>query len=93
MPRSAGALSAAEALYDAARRGVREMVVGPENRVDAKLVNRHQHAAHGLAWVATYVEALRQMLRWAQELEQAGKFGELEQLTLQIAFGEYLAQL
>ncbi len=93
MPRCSGALIAAEAFYDAARRGVREMVVSPENRVDAKLVDRHQHAAHGLAWVATYVEALRQMLCWAQALEQAGKFGELEQLTLQITFGEYLAQL
>jgi (2S)-methylsuccinyl-CoA dehydrogenase len=93
VPRCAGALNASEAFYDAARRGVRNMVDGPDNRVDAKLVNRHQHAAHGLAWVATYVEALRQMLCWAQELEQAGKFGELEQLTLQIAFGEYLAQL
>ncbi|WP_254503741.1 hypothetical protein, partial [Salmonella enterica] len=48
-----------------------------------------QFAAHGFAWIATYVAALRQMRRWAE----AGAEGELEKLILQSAYGEYLAQL
>ncbi|MBC6441283.1 MAG: acyl-CoA/acyl-ACP dehydrogenase [Rhodospirillales bacterium] len=88
-----GALAASEGLYDAARRGVRELVVDADKGVDARLVDRHQHAAHGLAWLATYVEGLRQMLRWARALDETGKLGEVETLTLQIGTGEYLAQL
>jgi (2S)-methylsuccinyl-CoA dehydrogenase len=53
----------------------------------------NQTAAHGLAWLATYVEALRQMNAWARRLDQDGTFGEVEQLILQIAFGEYLWQI
>ncbi len=92
MERCAGALAAAEGLHDAARRGVRGMVAGPGGGVEAGLVDRHQHAAHGLAWMATCLEGLRQMLRWARALDGAGRLGEVERLTAQIAFGEYLAQ-
>ncbi len=56
-------------------------------------LDRHQRAAHALAWTATYVEALRQMARWARRLEHEKRFGAVEQLILQAAFGEYLAQL
>jgi len=52
-----------------------------------------QFAAHGYAWMATYVTALRVLRDWAARIERAGQFGELEALTLQIGFGEYLAQL
>ena len=64
-----------------------------EGRVDGGRLDEHQFAAHGLAWYATYVEALRQMLGWAERLEAAGELGELEELMLSAAFGEYLAQL
>ena len=50
-------------------------------------------AVHGFAWMATYVEALRQIRQWASRLDGAGEFGEAEALILRIAFGEYLAQL
>ena len=52
-----------------------------------------QHALHGLAWLATYVEALRQMLGWVQRLEAEGRLGEMERLLTGAAFGEYLAQI
>src|SRR6185437_6944004 len=45
------------------------------------------------AWMATYVEALRQMRGWAERLDGAGALREAERLMLQAAFGEYLAQL
>ena len=43
-----------------------------DGRVDAALVDIHQLAAHGFAWQATYVEALRQSLLWATGLRDAG---------------------
>ena len=55
--------------------------------------NASQASAHGLAWFATYVEALRQMSGWATRLAADGRLGEMEQLLLSAAFGEYLAQM
>jgi (2S)-methylsuccinyl-CoA dehydrogenase len=52
-----------------------------------------QHIAHGLAWLATTVEALRQMHLWAARLNEEGKFGEFEQLLLAASFAEYGAQI
>ncbi|QHQ37008.1 acyl-CoA dehydrogenase family protein [Algicella marina] len=87
---TAAALPAAEGWLAHARSAM-------SNRLGAKptaaALEEHQHALHGLAWIATYVEGLRQMHRWADGLHADGKFGTMEQLLLQIAFGEYLAQL
>ena len=41
-----------------------------------------QPATHGLAWLATYVEALRQMLGWATRLEATAASAEMERLLL-----------
>lgn len=89
---TASALDAVARLAEAAEGGVAALVA-PEGRVDAVLLDRHQVAAHGFAWVATYAEALRQMRGWAERLDRAGRLGELEASMLQAAFGEYLAQL
>jgi (2S)-methylsuccinyl-CoA dehydrogenase len=62
-------------------------------KVSARLIDENQRAVHGLAWLATYVESLRQMSEWAARLETAGAFGEMEALILQIGAGEYLAQI
>ena len=89
---AAEAESDAEAYEVAAREAVRALVA-PKGKVDPKLLEREQFAAHGFAWIATYVAALRQMRRWAESGGQSGMGGELELLMLQSAFGEYLAQL
>ncbi|AWJ94704.1 acyl-CoA dehydrogenase (plasmid) [Azospirillum baldaniorum] len=89
---TAAALDAVARLAEAAERGVAALVA-PGGRVDAAALDRHQVAAHGFAWVATYAEALRQMQGWAERLDCAGRLGELEACMLQAAFGEYLAQL
>jgi (2S)-methylsuccinyl-CoA dehydrogenase len=86
------AVAAAEAYLDRALAAVR-IAVMVDGRVSPAALDAHQTGAHGLAWVATYVEALRQMQGWAKRLRDAGQFGELEQLLHQIAFGEYLGQL
>ncbi len=84
----AEAESAADRYETVAREAVRKLIA-PQGKVDAKLLEREQFAAHGFAWIATYVAAIRQMRRWAE----ANAGGELEQLILQVALGEYLAQL
>ncbi len=89
----AAALTAAERFADAARRAVAVKVCDGDGRVDDAALERHQFAAHGYAWCATYVAALGQMLGWTRRLDDSGGIGELEALILQAAFGEYLAQL
>ncbi len=68
-------------------------MVTEDGKVSGALLEANQTAAHGLAWLATYVEALRQMQGWAERLEGEGRFGETEALIHQIAFGEYLWQI
>jgi (2S)-methylsuccinyl-CoA dehydrogenase len=64
-----------------------------DGRPDRKAFARHQHLAHGLAWIVTYAETLRETANWARRLEDEGRFGEIEGLLSQILFSEYLAQL
>ena len=59
----------------------------------AILVDKEQRAAHGLAWFATYAEALRQLAAYAERMSEAGRFGELEELLVRVGFGEFLAQM
>ena len=75
-----------------AKEALREIVT-ENGRVSGALVAAHQTAAHGFAWLATYNEALRQMQTWAEKLDAADQFGEIEKLILQISFGEYLWQI
>ncbi|WP_073248574.1 acyl-CoA dehydrogenase family protein [Shimia gijangensis] len=86
------AVAPAEAILAKATDTVRDMV-SEEGRVSGAKLEQNQGAAHGLAWLATYVESLRQMQKWAVSLKEDGKFGEMEQLIHQIAFGEYLWQI
>jgi (2S)-methylsuccinyl-CoA dehydrogenase len=84
---STDAVSAAERLFHLARVGVKRAATGPGGPEAA------QAALHGLAWLATYVEALRQMLGWGRCLMASDRFGETERLLLSAGFGEYLAQI
>ncbi|CAN0578806.1 unnamed protein product, partial [Ectocarpus sp. 12 AP-2014] len=86
------AVAPAEAILDIARDKLK-VLVSENGRVSSRLVELHQTASHGFAWLATYVQALRQMQAWAEKLVADDTFGEIEQLIHQIAFGEYLAQI
>ncbi len=86
------AVAPAEAVLASATDRIRA-AVSEDGRVSAAKLEEHQSAAHALAWLATYVEALRQMQKWAEALSAEGRFGEMEQLIHQIAFGEYLWQI
>ncbi|MEI4232918.1 acyl-CoA dehydrogenase family protein [Roseovarius sp. D22-M7] len=89
---TAAALQPAETLLAKAKESVAEMVT-VDGRVSGSAIEAHQTAAHGLAWLATYVESLRQMQNWARNLDLQERFGEPEQLIHQIAYGEYLNQI
>ncbi len=81
-----------DALLALAIKRVRDLV-SENGKANQDFLDREQTAAHGLAWFATCAEALRQMQEWAERLESKGRFGKVEQLTHQIAFGEYLSQI
>jgi (2S)-methylsuccinyl-CoA dehydrogenase len=86
------AVAAADALLSDARRAVAERVA-VNGQVISRLFDREQRATHGLAWLATYVEAIRQLADYARRLAEAGTFSEIEELLLRIGGGEYLAQI
>jgi (2S)-methylsuccinyl-CoA dehydrogenase len=92
LPLTGQALDAADMFLAAAKHRLLG-AVAPGGTIDPALLEARQFAAHGYAWMATYVEALRQMRLWAERLERAGALRELEALMLQMAFGEYLGQL
>jgi (2S)-methylsuccinyl-CoA dehydrogenase len=92
LARCDAAVTAAEKFLAASRAAVAAKVT-KNGKVDAAAMDREQRAGHALAWYATYVEALRQTARWARHLNDENKFGEIEQLILKAAFGEYLAQM
>jgi (2S)-methylsuccinyl-CoA dehydrogenase len=82
----------AERLLADALAAVRERV-----RVDThtvgRIFEREQRATHGLAWLATYVEAIRQLSAYAERMHAAGSLGEIEELIVEIGVGEFLAQI
>ena len=86
------AQSAGKLVAEATKR-VRERVAGPEGKLDAAKLEAEQHAAHGLAWLATYGEAVRELAEYAARLQGEDKLGETEQLLVKIGVGEYLDQM
>ena len=77
------AVQAAEALLADAQRAVAQRVMN-DGRAIARAFDREQRATHGLAWLATYVEALRQLAAYAERMHAAGSFGEIEELLVRI---------
>jgi (2S)-methylsuccinyl-CoA dehydrogenase len=86
------AVAAADAILADAIAKVRGRVV-VEGHTVSRLVDREQRATHGLAWIATYVEALRQLASYAERMDGAGTLGEMEEHLVHIGIGEYLAQI
>jgi (2S)-methylsuccinyl-CoA dehydrogenase len=86
------AVSVAEALLADATISVRKRVMS-DGRTAGPAFDREQRATHGLAWLATYVEALRQLASYAERMQTSGQYGEIEDLIITIGFGEYFAQI
>src|SRR5215475_14810461 len=81
-----------DALLADATAKVRERVV-VEGHAVSRLFDREQRATHGLAWLATYVEAVRQLAAYAERLSADGALGDIEDLLIRIGLGEYVAQI
>ncbi|MAU60870.1 MAG: acyl-CoA dehydrogenase [Parvibaculum sp.] len=92
LPSTVSAVEAADALFAKAKAAVFAKVA-KDGKVSAALIEKEQFAVHGLAWFATYVEALRQLASYAARMTEEGRFGEFEALIVQAAFGEYLSQI
>ncbi|HEX7072484.1 MAG TPA: acyl-CoA dehydrogenase family protein [Hyphomicrobiaceae bacterium] len=80
-------ISAAERVLQAAKASMQGKLAASGSLDDC------QHAAHSLSWLATYVEAMRQLGGWANRLAEERALGELEQLLLTIGLAEYAAQI
>jgi len=65
----------------------------PSGKLSGEALDREQHAAHALSWLATYTAVISELANYAERLEGEGRFGETEQLTAQVAAGEYLNQI
>ena len=81
-----------EKLYAEVRSLVRARV-STGGKISSELFEQAQHEGHGLAWLATYVESLREMIAYAERLSAEGRFGEIEDLLTRIGIGEYLSQI
>jgi (2S)-methylsuccinyl-CoA dehydrogenase len=86
------AASNSERLLGRAAAAVRAKVL-ENGSLSAEAIEREQHACHGLAWLATYAEAVKQMAAYARRLDGEGRFGEIEALLTQIGVGEYVTQI
>lgn len=47
----------------------------------------------GLAWLATYVESVRQVAVYAERISQSAMLGGIEEHITRVALGECLAQI
>jgi len=92
IPLLEAAAEAAGALNAQATEAVKARLA-PGGKVDNAALEREEHVAHGLAWVSTYAEGIRQLADYAKRIQGEGRFGEMESLLSQIVAGEYLAQL
>ena len=88
----ADALETVDALLGEARQAVRTRVLDGD-RISAKRIDAEQRAVHGLAWLATYAECLREMVGYVDRLSAESRLRETEEMLVRIGAGEYLAQI
>ena len=86
------AVNAAGRVLEKAKSAVGALLLS-DGGLSAAALDQHQHEAHGLAWLATYVDTLKALAACATKLSAQGKLGKIEQLLLKIACGEYLQQV
>ena len=85
------AAAAVDGLYQDAWAAVRDLV-SKEGRLSSAALEREQRAAHGLAWLATYQQAINEMIHYAERMQAEGLYGETEDLLTRIGVSEYVAQ-
>ncbi|WP_324133618.1 acyl-CoA dehydrogenase family protein [Bosea sp. (in: a-proteobacteria)] len=88
----AAALPGCETLLQNAVAAVRAGVT-VEGKISSARLEAQQHAAHGLAWLATYVMALRELKAYGERLASENRYGAIEDYAIRIGAGEYAAQI
>lgn len=86
------ALPGFETLLEQAVASVRQKVLA-DGKISAARLEAEQHAAHGLAWLATYVMALRELKAYGERLQAEERYGAVEDYAIRIGAGEYAAQI
>jgi (2S)-methylsuccinyl-CoA dehydrogenase len=89
---AAQTLAALDALYAAARENVRARVL-EGGKLAAKKLDAEQLAAHAVAYLATEVEAARQLLAWSDRVQSTGEGGAYERLIAEVYVAELARQL
>jgi (2S)-methylsuccinyl-CoA dehydrogenase len=92
----AGLLAAAMSMLDAIAVKTRAAVsalVTVNGKIDAARLDQHQHVAHGLAWLQTSIEAMRQLATHGERLKSDGRYHEMDDLLIRIGAGEYVQQI
>ena len=84
--------AAAEAILADATAALRARIAA-DGKIAASALEREQHAAHGLAWLATYAMGIRQLAAFGTRLSDAGRLGAADEALVLIGIGEYLAQI
>jgi (2S)-methylsuccinyl-CoA dehydrogenase len=86
------AADALQVLLDEATSRMRARVV-VDGKVSAGKLEAEQHAAHGLAWLATYVQAVRELASYSERMSAEGRFGAIEEMLVRVGAGEYCEQV
>ena len=87
------AVVAVEGVLQEAIASVRARLRQDQESAAKRPMDRAQRATHGLAWLAAYVEAVRQLAAYAERLHAKGALGETEKLLIRLGLAEYLAQV
>ena len=88
---AARALGHAQNYRDTVAKACRALVA--QSAQEGEDGDAQQRALHGYAWVASYVEALTQLLGWARRLQARDQLSALAVDYVAIGFAEYLQQL
>ncbi len=67
--------------------------LAPGGKPDPAKLEREQHAVHGLAWLATYVETLKALSAHCARLAELDRLSEIDGLLVTALFTEYLHQI
>jgi (2S)-methylsuccinyl-CoA dehydrogenase len=86
------AADALEVVLDEATSRMRGRVV-VDGKVSGEKLEAEQHAAHGLAWLATYVQAVRELASYSERMSEEGRFGAIEEMLVRVGAGEYCEQV
>jgi (2S)-methylsuccinyl-CoA dehydrogenase len=86
------AVAALGTLYEAARDRVKARV-SDGGKISAKKLDQEQLAAHALSFLASELEATKQLVAWLASVKQSGEGGEYEEAIAETYVAELVRQL